>query len=148
MQRRDDETVRQQRGGCLPRPTMFPARAAADATAAPRGVAAYDVTATANETTIEAAMNSRKGALVAAASTSTFAIPLLCCIGTLALKAIPLSALMDNITIEIRLASVNQYGVYSAAPAAADFLVKECKLFHSLIKLDGRVEAALYASLG
>jgi len=113
-----------------------------------RGVAPYDTTSTLSESTVEAAMNSRKGALVGSTSTSTFALPVLCCIGTLALKAIPLSALMDNITVEIRLASVNQYGVYSGTPAAADFVVKDCKLFHSLIKLDGRVEAALYASLG
>lgn len=113
-----------------------------------RGVAPYDVTSTVNETTIEAAYSARKGVTCAASSTTTFAIPLLCCLGTLALKAIPLSALMDNITVEIRLSNVNQYGIFSAVPTASDFIVRDCKLFHSLVKLDARVEAALYASLG
>lgn len=114
-----------------------------------RGVGEYDVTAvTLSETIVEKAYNSRAGAVIPALTTATFAIPLLCCLGTLSMKAIPLSALMDNITLEIRLSSINQYGIFSATPAAADYVVRDVKLFHSLIKLDGRVEAALYRSLG
>lgn len=125
-----------------------------------RGVAEYDVTSqTLSETTVEAAYNRRAGvAILKAGGEATFAIPLLCCLGTLAMKAIPLSALTDAITLEIRLAPIAQWGVFPAsataspltfpsAPVAADFIVKDCKFFHSLVKLDGRVEQALYSSL-
>jgi hypothetical protein len=73
-------------------------------------------------------------------------IPFISIIGTLSMKACPLSLLMDSLRIEITLANINSWGVYAAA-LTGTVEVKSVKLHTSMCRIDGRVERALIKSL-
>lgn len=84
------------------------------------------------------------GAVIASGASDTFVLPILNCIGSMAMKAIPLSELRDSLKLEILLNPSMDFGVYSAAPTAG-VTISSAKLWCTNIQLGGDVHSALVA---
>ncbi|KAJ1627380.1 hypothetical protein T492DRAFT_1025207 [Pavlovales sp. CCMP2436] len=77
------------------------------------------------------------------------ALPLMSVLGTLAMKAIPLSQLQDSIKLEVKWAVQTNWGTYVDAPSAlSGCTISDIKLHISQVRLDGAVERAMMDSLG
>jgi hypothetical protein len=114
-----------------------------------RGIADYETEALITDATADEAYYSKVGADIDFGQTLTVALPLMSVLGTLSMKAIPLSALSDSIRLEIKLANGLDWATYSVAPAAAALpSISDVKLHVNIAKIDGAVERALYSSLG
>jgi hypothetical protein len=112
-----------------------------------RGVADYFLSAAANASVNGApSYYSHSGKGISPGTEFSVIIPLISIIGTLSMKAIPLSLLMDSIRVEITLASSNAWGVYAAAPTGT-VTIKNVKLHTSMCRIDGRVERAMIKSI-
>lgn len=111
-----------------------------------RGVADTILPDTYGAEGVENALKSRKGELIGVGGRKTFMLPIVNCLGTLAQKALPLSALKDHIRCDIRLAGFNDYGTYPAAITGGITIV-DPRLWLTEIRLDGAVERALMDSL-
>ncbi|KAJ1632003.1 hypothetical protein T492DRAFT_838767 [Pavlovales sp. CCMP2436] len=69
-------------------------------------------------------------------------------LGTLAMKAIPLSQLLDSIRLEVKWAVQGNWGTYVDAPSAlTGCTISNAKLHISQVRLDGAVEKAMIDSL-
>ncbi|KAJ1639110.1 hypothetical protein T492DRAFT_833139 [Pavlovales sp. CCMP2436] len=113
-----------------------------------RGVADFLPAAVATATNIKDAYYSRAGATIAAGGSLMVALPLMSVLGTLSLKAIPLSQLQDSIKIEIKWAVQTNWGTYSDAPSAlSGCSVSDIKLHISQVRIDGAVEKVMIDSL-
>jgi hypothetical protein len=119
-----------------------------------RGVADYDLTtsAYAADEIVDgidgtSSYYSRKGKTIAVGQELNVIIPLVSIVGSLAMKALPLSMLIDTVRVEITLANQNAWGVYPSAPATGTLIVKNVKLHTSMVRVDGRVERAMIKSL-
>ncbi|KAJ1619602.1 hypothetical protein T492DRAFT_848431 [Pavlovales sp. CCMP2436] len=94
---------------------------------------------------------SRNGATIAASASLMVALPLMSTsvLGTLAMKAIPLSQLQDSIKLEVKWATQTNWGTFAdAASAPSRCTVSDIKLHISQVRLDGAVERAMMDSLG
>ena len=87
------------------------------------------------------------GRILAASATDTFVLPLINCIGSLALKCIPLSELRDNIRVEIHMCPCLDFGVWSVTPGTVGPTITDAKLWLTNIQLQGDVHSALVASV-
>ncbi|KAJ1635294.1 hypothetical protein T492DRAFT_836211 [Pavlovales sp. CCMP2436] len=83
-----------------------------------RGVADFLPAAVATAANIKDAYYSRAGATIAAGGSLIVALPLMSVLGTLAMKAIPLSQLQDSIKLEVKWAVQTNWGTYADAPSA------------------------------
>ncbi|KAJ1640116.1 hypothetical protein T492DRAFT_832321 [Pavlovales sp. CCMP2436] len=91
----------------------------------------------------------RTGATIAAGGSLTVALPLMSVLGTLAMKAIPLSQLMDSIRLEIKFAAQTNWGTYAdAASALSGCTISDTKLHISQVRLNGDIEKAMIESVG
>ncbi|KAJ1624836.1 hypothetical protein T492DRAFT_1044324, partial [Pavlovales sp. CCMP2436] len=77
------------------------------------------------------------------------ALPLMSVLGTLAMKAIPLSQLQDSIKLEVKWAVQTNWGTFVDAPSAlSGCTISDIKLHISQVRLDGAVERTMMDSLG
>lgn len=88
--------------------------------------------------------NSTTGRTIASTASDTFVLPLINCIGSMAMKAIPLSELRDAIKIEVLLNPAMDWGVYAALPTGG-VTITSAKLWCTNIQLGGDVHSALVA---
>ncbi|KAJ1628322.1 hypothetical protein T492DRAFT_841712 [Pavlovales sp. CCMP2436] len=114
-----------------------------------RGVADFALTTlTPTGANIVSAYYARSGATIAANASLTVALPLMNVLGTLAMKAIPLSQLLDSIRLEVKWAVQGNWGTYVDAPSAATgCTISNAKLHISQVRLDGAVEKAMIDAL-
>ncbi|KAJ1631014.1 hypothetical protein T492DRAFT_839549 [Pavlovales sp. CCMP2436] len=114
-----------------------------------RGVADFALTTlTPTGANIVSAYYARAGATIAAGASLTVALPLMNVLGTLAMKAIPLSQLLDSIRLEVKWAVQGNWGTYVDAPSAASgCTISNAKLHISQVRLDGAVEKAMIDAL-
>ncbi|KAJ1641144.1 hypothetical protein T492DRAFT_923565 [Pavlovales sp. CCMP2436] len=77
-----------------------------------RGVADFSPVAVATSANIKDAYYARSGATIAAGGSLMVALPLMSVLGTLAMKAIPLSHLQDSIKLEVKWAVQTNWGTY------------------------------------
>jgi hypothetical protein len=89
-----------------------------------------------------ASLNGRNGRTIASGASDTFVLPVLNLIGSMAMKAIPIGELKDNLRIEIKTATALDAGVYAANPSSG-LTISSCKLWLTTINLDGASHAAL-----
>ncbi|KAJ1627118.1 hypothetical protein T492DRAFT_842609 [Pavlovales sp. CCMP2436] len=114
-----------------------------------RGVADFLPTAVATPANIKDSYYSRAGATIAAGGSLMVALPFMSVLGTLAMKAIPLSQLQDSIKIEVKWAVQTNWGTYADAPSTlTGCTVSDIELQISQVRLDGQVEKAMIDSLG
>ncbi|KAJ1637200.1 hypothetical protein T492DRAFT_834704 [Pavlovales sp. CCMP2436] len=114
-----------------------------------RGVADFLPTAVATVANIKDAYYARNGATSSAGGSLIVALPLMSVLGTLAMKAIPLSQLQDSIKLEVKWATQNNWGTFvDAASSTIGCTVSDIKLHISQVRLDGSVEQAMMNSLG
>ncbi|KAJ1634727.1 hypothetical protein T492DRAFT_836614 [Pavlovales sp. CCMP2436] len=113
------------------------------------GVANFLPVAVATAANIKDAYYSRNGATIAAGASLMIAVPLMSVLGTLAMKAIPLSQLQDSIKLEVKWAPQTNWGTFEdAASALSGCTASDIKLHISQVRLDGAVERAMMDSLG
>lgn len=86
------------------------------------------------------------GRVIANTASDTFVLPLINCLGSLALKAIPLSELRDNIRVEVVLNPSMDFGLYGAT-FTTGVTISSAKLWLTNIMLSGDVHSALVASV-
>ncbi|KAJ1625121.1 hypothetical protein T492DRAFT_1123591 [Pavlovales sp. CCMP2436] len=114
-----------------------------------RGVADFLPGGVATLANIKDVYYSRNGATIAASGSLMVALPLMSVLGTLAMKALPLSQLQDSIKLEIKWATQTNWGTFAdAASAISGCTVSDIKLHISQVRLDGAVERAMMDSLG
>ncbi|KAJ1640857.1 hypothetical protein T492DRAFT_831848 [Pavlovales sp. CCMP2436] len=83
-----------------------------------RGLADFLPAAVATVANIKDAYYARNGATIAAGGSLMVALPLMSVLGTLAMKAIPLSQLQDSIKLEVKWATQNNWGTFADAPSS------------------------------
>ncbi|KAG8469999.1 hypothetical protein KFE25_006460 [Diacronema lutheri] len=110
-----------------------------------RGVAEYAPTAN-DLAGLVAAYYSRAGATINGGGSLEVAIPLMCIIGTMAHRVLPLSAISDSLRLEIKLNPAVLWGGWNDADQSG--LVSDVRLYLSHVILDGAVERAMMSSLG
>ncbi|KAJ1637616.1 hypothetical protein T492DRAFT_834364 [Pavlovales sp. CCMP2436] len=114
-----------------------------------RGVADFLPAAVSTAANIKDTYYSRIGATIAAGGSLMVALPLMSVLGTLAMKAIPLSQLQDSIKLEVKWEVQTNWGTYVDAPSAlSGCSISDIKLHISQVRLDGAVERAMMYSLG
>ncbi|KAJ1619131.1 hypothetical protein T492DRAFT_848798, partial [Pavlovales sp. CCMP2436] len=114
-----------------------------------RGIADFSPAGVASADKITNAYYSRAGATIPANSSLTVALPLMCPIGTLGMKAIALSQLQDSIRLEVKWVSQVEWGTYdSAAASTTGCTISNIKLHLSEVRMDGAVERAMMDMLG
>ncbi|KAJ1635628.1 hypothetical protein T492DRAFT_1131613 [Pavlovales sp. CCMP2436] len=114
-----------------------------------RGVADFRPAAVATAVNIKDAYYARNGTTIAAGGSLMVALPLMSVLGTLAMKAIPLSQLQDSIKLEVKWAVQTNWGIFVDAPSAlSGCTISDIKLHISQVRLDGAVERAMMDSLG
>ncbi|KAJ1618442.1 hypothetical protein T492DRAFT_1092655, partial [Pavlovales sp. CCMP2436] len=114
-----------------------------------RGVADFSPVAVATSANIKDAYYARSGATIAAGGSLMVALPLMSVLGTLAMKAIPVSQLQDSIKLEVKWVVQTNRGTFVDAPSAlSGCTISDIKLHISQVRLDGAVERAMMDSLG
>ncbi|KAJ1627006.1 hypothetical protein T492DRAFT_842695 [Pavlovales sp. CCMP2436] len=114
-----------------------------------RGVADFNLkTLTPTGANIRDAYYSRAGATIAAGDSLTVALPIMNVLGTLVMKAIPLSQLLDSIRLEVKCAVQTNWGIYADAPSAlTGCTISDIRLHISQVRLDGAIEKAMIDGL-
>ncbi|KAJ1633822.1 hypothetical protein T492DRAFT_837324 [Pavlovales sp. CCMP2436] len=114
-----------------------------------RGIDDYLPAAVATAANMKDAYYARNGATIAAGVNLMVALPLVSVLGTLAMKAIPLSQLQDSIKLETKFASQTNWGTFVDAPSALyGCTISDIKLHISQVRLNGDIEMAMVQSLG
>ncbi|KAJ1639106.1 hypothetical protein T492DRAFT_833134 [Pavlovales sp. CCMP2436] len=114
-----------------------------------RGVVDYLPAAVATPANMKDAYYARNGATIAAGGSLMVALPLMCVLGTLAMKATPLSQLQDSNRLEVKCAMQTNWGTYAdAASALSRCTISDTKLHISQVRLNGDIEKAMIESIG
>ncbi|KAJ1634414.1 hypothetical protein T492DRAFT_836851 [Pavlovales sp. CCMP2436] len=112
-----------------------------------RGVADYVPAAIATAANFTDAYYARLGATIAPGGFLTVCVPLISILGSMSMRAWPISQAKENIRIVIKLADVLNYGKWSAAPVGT-CAIDNFKMWISYIRIDPNVERKMVLDLG
>ncbi|KAJ1622740.1 hypothetical protein T492DRAFT_846051 [Pavlovales sp. CCMP2436] len=112
-----------------------------------RGVADYVPAAIATAANFTDAYYARLGATIAPGGSLTVCVPLVSILGSMSMRAWPISQAKENIRIVIKLADVLNYGKWSATPVET-CAIDNFKMWVSYIRIDPNVERKMVMDLG
>ncbi|KAJ1641277.1 hypothetical protein T492DRAFT_831476 [Pavlovales sp. CCMP2436] len=112
-----------------------------------RGVADYVPAAIATAANFTDAYYARLGATIAPGGFLTLCVPLVSILGSMSMRAWPISQAKENIRIVIKLADVLNYGKWSATPVGT-CAIDNFKMWISYIRIDPNVELKMVLDLG
>ncbi|KAJ1637205.1 hypothetical protein T492DRAFT_834709 [Pavlovales sp. CCMP2436] len=112
-----------------------------------RGVADYVPVAMTTAANFTDAYYARLGATIAPGASLTVCVPLISILGSMSMRAWPISQAKENIRIVIKLADVLNYGKWSAAPVGT-CAIDNFKMWLSYIRIDPNVERKMVMDLG
>ncbi|KAJ1616472.1 hypothetical protein T492DRAFT_1136000 [Pavlovales sp. CCMP2436] len=112
-----------------------------------RGVADYVPLAITTAANFTDAYYARLGASIAPGASLTVCVPLISILGSMSMRAWPISQAKENIRIVIKLSDVLNYGNWSATPVGT-CAIDNCKMWVSYIRIDPNVERKMVMDLG